>query len=316
MRLGIDPRVDFACKLMLGSPDHPGVTIHFLNSLLKPAEPIVEVEILNPLVGKDRSEDKIIVLDVLARDRLGRLFNIEMQTRIPLSFPSRLLYYNCRNYVRQLHEGEGYTELRPAISICLLDRRMFHGREASQRWHHSFRLRCDQDSSLVLTDGIEFHIFELPKFRPSSDNVSELPRDQKWLFLFANAAEMDAATLASELDEAPYREAIGVLEMISKSPEDLQYYEDRLKYLRDERGILDAARLEGLEEGRAKGRAEGREQGREEGLERGKLTGKIQALEELLDDSVTSDEVLGSLSLTGLAAKLHALNERIKKGDR
>ena len=32
--------------------------------------------------------------------------------------------------------------------------------------------------------------------------------------------------------------------MISKSPEDLQYYEDRLKFLRDERGKLDAARQE------------------------------------------------------------------------
>ena len=27
MSLGIDPRVDFACKLMLGSPEHPAVTI-------------------------------------------------------------------------------------------------------------------------------------------------------------------------------------------------------------------------------------------------------------------------------------------------
>ncbi|MEZ6091368.1 MAG: PD-(D/E)XK nuclease family transposase [Pirellulaceae bacterium] len=97
MPLRIDPRVDFACKLMLGSPDHPDVTIHFLNSLLKLDAPIVEIEILNPLVGKDRSEDKVIVLDILARDSLGRLFNIEMQTRIiPLSFPNRLLLYNCR----------------------------------------------------------------------------------------------------------------------------------------------------------------------------------------------------------------------------
>lgn len=58
MSLGIDPRVDFACKLMLGSPEHPAVTIHFLNSMLGLQVPVVEVEILNPLVGKDRSEEK------------------------------------------------------------------------------------------------------------------------------------------------------------------------------------------------------------------------------------------------------------------
>ena len=125
MRIRIDPRVDFAFKLMLGSPLHTAVTVHFLNALLRPKVPIVSVEILNPLVGKDRSEDKIIVLDVLARDAQGRLFNIEIQTRIPLSFPSRLLYYNSKNYLRQIQEGDSYEKLCPAISICLLDRRMF-----------------------------------------------------------------------------------------------------------------------------------------------------------------------------------------------
>ncbi len=87
MPLGIDPRVDYASKKMLGSPEHPDVTIHFLNSMLKPLQPVVAVSILNPLVGKDRLEDKIIVLDVLAQDSTGRLFNIEVQTRLPLCFP-------------------------------------------------------------------------------------------------------------------------------------------------------------------------------------------------------------------------------------
>lgn len=158
MPLGIDPRVDYACKMMLGNPAHPAVTIHFLNAVLRLEAPIVSVEILNPLMGKDRSEDKLVVLDVLARDSLGRLFNIEMQTRLPLSFPNRLLYYNCKNYTRQMH-----------------------------------------------------------------------------------AADMEPETLAELLWDPPYREALGVLEMISKSPEDLQYYEDRLKFLRDEQGKLLAA---------------------------------------------------------------------------
>jgi hypothetical protein len=34
MPLGIDPKVDFAFKLVFGSPDHTRVTIHFLNAVL------------------------------------------------------------------------------------------------------------------------------------------------------------------------------------------------------------------------------------------------------------------------------------------
>jgi PD-(D/E)XK nuclease family transposase len=58
MALGIDPKVDFAFKLMLGSPEHTTVKVHFLNSMLRPKSPVVSVEILNPIQGKDHSEDK------------------------------------------------------------------------------------------------------------------------------------------------------------------------------------------------------------------------------------------------------------------
>ena len=86
MSLKIDPRVDFACKLMLGSPEHSDVTIHFLNAMLRLAVPIVSVTILNPTIGKERPGDKEIVLDILALDSLGRIFNIEMQTRLAVAF--------------------------------------------------------------------------------------------------------------------------------------------------------------------------------------------------------------------------------------
>lgn len=309
MPLRIDPRVDFACKKMLGSPDHPVVTIHFLNSILKLDAPIVSVEILNPLIGKDRPEAKVVVLDVLARDSLGRLFNIEMQTRLPLSFANRLLYYNCKNYTRQIGEGDGYGELRPSISICLLSRKMFWQKPDSARWHHSFRLRCDQNVELILTNDLEFHIIELPKYEPSSDNIYELPPDEKWVYLFKYAAEVEPERLAELLRDPPYREAIGVLQMISQSPEDLQYYEDRLKFLRDEQGKLLAAKQEGEQLGLARGREEGREEGREQG----KLAGKIQMIQELLGDAVDSDEALLSHDRDTLTALLSDLQTRLRR---
>ena len=53
--------------------------------------------------------------------------------------------------------------------------------------------------------------------------------------------------------------------MISKNPEQLQQYEARLKFQRDE-----AARLEGaISEGIRQGRAEGRQEGLLEGIEKG-----------------------------------------------
>lgn len=48
MPLGIDPKVDFAFKLMLGSPEHPAVTIHFLNAILEWEAQVVACKTRNP----------------------------------------------------------------------------------------------------------------------------------------------------------------------------------------------------------------------------------------------------------------------------
>ncbi len=178
MPLGIDPKVDFAFKMVFGNPKHTRITIHFLNSILQLPEPIDWVEILNPIQDKDRGEDKLSVLDVLARDRSGHQYNIEMQTTLPTDLPRRLTYYNCLNYVRQIHEGSPYLDLRPAISICVLDRVLF--RDVGQ-YHRSFRLRADQLDP-VFTNDLQFHLLELPKFTPASDNVGELPPLERWLY--------------------------------------------------------------------------------------------------------------------------------------
>ena len=75
--LEVDPLVDFACHLLLGSPDHPQITIHFLNAILSPVQPITKVRILNPILGKDFDEDKLSILDILATDNLDRVFNVD-----------------------------------------------------------------------------------------------------------------------------------------------------------------------------------------------------------------------------------------------
>ena len=40
--------MDFAFKLVLGSPEHSGITIHFLNSILVDQPRNAQVKILNP----------------------------------------------------------------------------------------------------------------------------------------------------------------------------------------------------------------------------------------------------------------------------
>src|SRR5262249_48326599 len=137
MIIGICATVDLAFKLMMGSPEHTAITIHFLNAVLGGKPRIRQVTILNPTVEREAEDDKRIVLDILAEDETGRKFNIEMQTSLPTGMSQRLAYYASSLYAEQLAAGENYRELRAAICICVLEKPMFH---SDSRVHLDFRL--------------------------------------------------------------------------------------------------------------------------------------------------------------------------------
>ena len=111
--------------------------IGLLNAILRLPQPIVHVQILNPFSYKDFADDKLIVLDIRARDSAGRWLNIEMQVSIFAGLLQRLVYYASTMYFDQLKSGGSYADLRSAISICLLDKKLFRD-DASA--HHRFRL--------------------------------------------------------------------------------------------------------------------------------------------------------------------------------
>ena len=274
MAIGISPTVDFAFKLMLGSPEHSAVTIHFLNSVLVDQPKITHVEIRNPFLGKAGEDDKLSVLDILATDEHGRLLNIEMQTSLPAGMSQRLAYYASSVYVGQLHEGNQYTELRPAISICVLTQAMF---PRSSELHLDFRLR-ESSSGLILTDDLQIHLLQLNNLRVTAENVYHALPTERWAYFLQNADKLTPEDIRRLFPDEEIAEAAGVLEMISQTPEQLMLYNARLKFQRDEEARLQKAREDGIREGEARGEARGEVRGEA----RGQKLGRITLLQELL----------------------------------
>ena len=290
MAIGIDPTVDYAFKQVLGSPEHPAITLHFLNAVFGDEIEVTEVEILNPILGKEDDTDKLSILDVLARDSTGRLFDIEMQTSLPAGLPQRLAYYTASLYVGQIGEGDDYTLLRPAISICVLNAILFPD---SPRIHLDFRLRS-RDSSLDLTDGLQVHLLELPKYPIPGDNGVIDDPIEAWLYFFRCASELTTEEIQQRLSSPEFSEAAQVLEMIQRTPQQRSQYEARLKAQRDERARMQYAV----------------EQARQEGEARGEARGRIKMLRELLSIAPAS---LEGLSLEQLAALESELQRQLRE---
>lgn len=120
--IGIRPWVDFAFRKIFGKPGNDICLISLLNSVLRLPYPIQSVEYQNPFSLKDYLDDKLVCVDVKAKDTLGRLFVVEIQVVVHASFAKRAVFYACSAYTDQLGRGQGYVELKATFCLCLLMR--------------------------------------------------------------------------------------------------------------------------------------------------------------------------------------------------
>lgn len=327
MSLGIKPIVDFAFKKVFGSPENADVLTGLLNAILQLPQPITSVEILNPFNYQEFADDKLVVLDIRARDSDGRWLNIEMQVSVHGELLKRLAYYACSMFVEQLGEGDDYSELSPAISICLLPNRLFRDAAAEQVPHHRFRL-VDPDHSREIPETIEVHTVELSKYNLSEDTISQSSEIEQWAFFLLTAENYDPDRLRQLLPAVEFQQAISVIEIIAAKTEDRFMYDQRTRAQRDYQWMVKSAEKEarkagmeegrkaGLQEGLQEGRQEGLQEGRQEGLQEGRqegfLAGKIQTLQEMLGEEPECAENLLGLSIDDLNARLTELQERLR----
>src|SRR5438105_1703397 len=124
---GIDPKVDYAFKHLLGRESTRPILIDVIDKVLNPppGRHIQDIELLNPFNPKEAGDDKLSILDIKARDQSGRQFNIEMQMVAHRYYEKRILYYCAKVYQQQLHEGDDYNKLQPTISISFLNHQLY-----------------------------------------------------------------------------------------------------------------------------------------------------------------------------------------------
>lgn len=288
MRIGIDPKVDFAFKWVFGREQNEDLLLDLLNSILEPLPDrrLESVTILNPLLPGDTEDSKLAVLDILARDSRGRQYNIEMQVVSHRFLKERFLFYWAKLHAQQLFEGDDYERLRPTISVLVLDDVLFPDLAGS---HQRFQLWNDMHAT-TFTDQLEIHLLELPKFHATlSELTTELDR---WLFFLQHAAMLDVEAWPQELAVPPLQHAAKELEMLSITDIERLRYESRLKGERDYRSGMRGAREEGLEEGRE--------------------VGQIQLCQELLGQPVITVAEFDRLSRVEMATLLSQLKAALR----
>ena len=161
---------------------------------------------------------------------------------------NRMLYYLSKMLGNQLCKGEYYDKLKRCVSIGVLNFDLLE----NENFHNKFNFRNANDNC-ILTDLLELHTIELPKFAKQKNlDTHDLLVD--WALFLSNPEGGYIQVLQRQVPEI--QEAMEVLEMLSHDKQASELYEQRQKALRDKRSSLHHAhqgRQEGLQQGRQEG---------------------------------------------------------------
>ena len=274
--LKINRMNDFYFKYLLGSEQRKHLTIQFLNAVLYDNEEtqITDVFFLDKDQDPHFEHEKLSKLDILAQTNTGMQIDIEVQVLKHAYLSERFLYYWAGLYGSQLKEKEQYTQLKPTVSIILLDFDYL----PETAWHNLYHI-CNDISKQRLTDHFAMHFIEIKKFTYS--DIKKLTKLGTWAAYFSNCDEKEMEVLA--MNNTVMKD-VEKAEHAFTSDEAMRYkYMLREKAIRDYYSGLDEARKEGVQQGLEQGLAQGREQGLAQGAQQEKAANIRGMLREGLD---------------------------------
>jgi predicted transposase/invertase (TIGR01784 family) len=270
----INPRVDFAFKILFGSEENKDILLPFVNAVLSLPNPLTELTLLNPYNHKTHTSDKLSILDIKAKDSRGHLYHIEMQITDQVSYSQRALYYWSKLYSQQLKEGEDFSNLTKTISIHILNFNHFDEPD----YHNTYHILNTKTHHRCFED-LELHFIELKKFNKDLSHLTTAL--DRWTAFLSKAEQWERNFVPESLKMDPaITKAAQVLDTLSLDDKEREIYEARLKWLRDEAAALEKVRLD----------AEAK------GVEKGELIGREKVALAMIEKSVFSTEEIAELA--------------------
>ena len=234
---------DFFIRYFFGLEGHEDLLLSFINAIMIDSNfaTFVSVEIINPFNLSEKANNKESIVDLKAVTEDGIIVIIEIQTYSTKNFFERTLYYWSKNYSNILKKGEDYPELKPVISINLIDDILFD--KTDKRMHTCYLLK-EKNSNKILTDHIQLHYIEIPKFNNDANITTEL---KNWILFLKSNKEEDMSQLLKE--DTIFEKAIKKYNYFTDNEDLLNEYDRREAYLVYQSSLMRGAKEDGFEEG-------------------------------------------------------------------
>ena len=154
----LSPKLDVVFQSLFGEVGNEAITKRFLEAILD-----IKIESIdlskNAILKREYINDKLGVLDVIAKINNAEICNIEMQMSEDEKILERLLYYWSRTYSKQLKSGDKYNVLNKTIAILITNFNV-KGLE-NLPYHTSWKIIEEKYRKTILTNFLEIRIIEL-----------------------------------------------------------------------------------------------------------------------------------------------------------
>ena len=244
------PTNDYVFARIFGFERNSELLIDLLESIL-PDIKIKKIELVKQYsLDKETIENRGAVLDILAILNDNTYVNIEMQVDDCKNTIERSIFHDSGLYHQSLKKKQNFIMAKRVIGIWIMLYDIFE--EGS--FHEIARLKRDYEN-ILLTDKMEFHYIQLPKFRKECKKASN--KLEEWLTFIIN----DDTEAIKMIDNQFVQKAEDELEYINSNEEERRRAEFReraeWKYNFDMESMMEYGKEQGRAEGIAEGRAEG-----------------------------------------------------------
>lgn len=287
----LSPKLDVVFQALFGEVGNESITKGFLETILERKIDSIDLS-KNPILRREFKEEKLGVLDIIAKLDKDEICNIELQIVDKKNIIERILYYWSRLYSRQIKSGEDYKILQKAIVILITDFKIENLEELD--YHSRWKIMEDkQGKKIILTQKLEIDIIELPKIigkEKEQDNLLD------WLYFLENPKSERVTEKMKENENL--KEAVKKLDNLSEDEKMQRIADLRQKAIMDEKAIYE----KGLEVGIEKGMKEGIQRGIEKGIEKGIMEGsqkeKIEIAKKMLELKIDKETIAEATGLT------------------
>ena len=194
--------------------------------------------------------------------------------------------------IKELLEGDRthiiFTGLSVIIAILDFDLEITKG---IQKMETKWRIRGDENTKLILTDGLEIHIIELSKIKREYKKNKE-NRKVQWMMFLDNPNTEEVEEIMEENKEI--REAVVEVHKMSKDEKIRKLAELREKAIMDEKEIYST----GYHKGEKLGYIKGEKSGYSKGHLEGEKNEKIKIAKILKEKGMSKEEISEITKLT------------------